>query len=625
MVAVPDNTKPQAITKRNDPRLLTGMQSLLLPLLLMVLRGEKRRILLDRRDYTKERRQRSADAAKLRQKIEAESHLYEKIIIETLARLRFKWVERSRDGGYYQDGKPRRRRRRKIQKVRFELVRFNQYAIYYKIHTRSKRLFGKARSELPDGVYVRDLICDDTVQELSIACQRTVKAKSDDHTKGAWLVLYRTSWGGALPKFLGYTDTLKYYPSDMSALPFILGLGENNRVCSVDFDAFPHCLIAGASGSGKSNILNCFLSSLVRMTTPEQVKLYLIDPKQVELRVYEKAPHLAAPIISGDDLGERTIEVLEACNQIINERTRLMADSFPVCKKLSQYNKRHPDAPLPRIVIVVEEMQSLWETSKQAAQIKRLLTRISAMGRAPGVHLILCTQMPNKRTIPIELKVNLWTKICGRVGSTIESQVVLTTGEAAYIPDIKGRMIYAVDAYKNEIQTPFIEDEDIYISIAIARGREAGMVKYEALKLVFTVDAIAEWIADHREPITNIPHLQKKLTGYAVPGEIVSELIHKIRDEEGYTTAAGRVFIIVNGYLREIKPDRRQHYPEIAAPIIAGLLPAPVIPEPPPAPMPQRKCPRCGVMFTPTASHQKYHDDNCRKLAHRERKKAQQQ
>lgn len=522
------------------------------------------------------------ERAELARVISKEARLYERIVIATLARLGFCWRPSTR----YDDEKARKRAR--LVRVKIELIRFNEAAIYYKVAVRKRGLLG-ARDELPYRTTVRDLMSEETAQELSAACERIVKAKFDP-TKGAWYVVYRNEAGGLLPRLVRYHDMLPHYPPDLTRVPMIIGVGENNTIHEVNIEDYPHGLIAGASNSGKSNMLNNMLSTLIRFTSPSDCQFIMVDPKKVELRFYEDAPHLARPIIY--DV-QTAIEMLAEVSHEIDRRT----EELRRCKvkKISTYNARFPDHPMSRLFVVIEELASLWDVPKFAKRVQMYLQRIANMGRAAGVHLILCTQVPTKEIIPTKLKENLWIRICGRVSSPIGSMVVLGTGDAAWLEAIPGRMVYAIDADKHVIQTPYITDADVELSVAIARGKAEGLITYVQLHVNPQPEAILQRIVTACNGSLSIHVLGQYFGQYAITRDMLKPIVEEVkaRDEIQIGANLYRVKRVGQGAKLElmvevIKDEKPAEKPEKPRPILATLPrpprllpPGPAEPEPP--------------------------------------------
>lgn len=512
-----------------DKKYLTPLQVVIAPYVARFLRRERHERLLKRRQETIAAAIRARELAALKLAIQREARMQAQIVRERLAGIGFSYAH---SGRYAEEGQ---RRRRQVAKIKFELIRYNEYGIWLKVLTHRLRLLGGASNELPHRTTVAALIDPKVEFELSIACGRRVAILANNPRKGVWIVIYRTLSGGMLPALVNYSAVLQYYPPVMDKAHIVLGVGEHNKIAEIDLDSYPHMLIAGAANSGKSNLLNNILASIVRFATPEEIQLILVDPKKVEFVAYQDAPHL---VIFQDDKGEipRIIErvsdairSLRYANRVIDERTEIIKKAR--VKKLSEYNAKHKHEPLPRLVVVIDELASLWRPGrrKERDRVHSLLKRIANMGRAMGVHLILCTQVPTKTNVPMDLKANLWVRVAGKLPDHVSSQIILGTGDAAWIEDIKGRMVYAIDAARHVIQAPRITEDDIYESVRIAKGRAAGLITYVGLEIVPLRDAIlrrliTEDMAIHKRDC------QTYFSVYAVPREFVGVLVDEILD-----------------------------------------------------------------------------------------------
>lgn len=537
--------------------MITALVDLLLSLLWPVLPAITRARISAKRRYEAERARKLREFEQQRRQIEKEARLFRRICTETLARM-----------GFVNESSETNKRRAKRVTVKFEYTRYNEYAIYLKVWVRSQKLF-RAKSELPDRALVSKLSDDDTLHELSYAVQRLVRAKRDDPTKGLWYIIYRNEAAGLLPGLVRYSNIVKLYPADMGYQPrFILGIGENNRAQEIDLDTYPHILIAGAANSGKSNLINNFIASQIRFCTPEQIAFILIDPKRVEFVYYEDIPHLARiedkegplpPIIEESALA---IRALAYANRLIDKRTDMIKGVR--AKKLSEYNARFPDKPLARLVIIIDEVASLWDSAKSRAHVHTLLERIGNMGRAMGVHLILGTQVPTKEVIPTRLKANLWVRISGKMPDTTSSIIIIGTGDAAWIEDVKGRMMFSVDVEKHEFQAPLITNEDIDEAVHIARGKHAGLIRTQALTVIPVRETLLQKIAEIGD--LRVRALHHQLKHYALTQAMIEPFVNEIR-AAGELRLGDQLFVVKGDSLVEKRDE----------PL---LLPMPALPDP---------------------------------------------
>lgn len=497
---------------------LSSTEQLLYPFFAPFLRGERGEHLRRRYHFTRELHQRRADLRRAKREILREARKFAQLIADRWALMGFASYPKDEVLG------ATKRRARRIRKVRFELVRFNEHAIYLKVWVRKPGLFGY-RNMLPYRVRVVDLLSDETLRELEFAVDRKVTSVYDQPRNGAWVIIHRNESGGLLPKLVRFQHMLPYHDSSPDLAAFVLGVGENNTVHTSSLALHPHILIAGASRSGKSNMLNNILASLVRFCTPEQLQLVLIDPKRVELSHYADAPQLARDIVYNES---EAIDLLKWANEEIDRRTEMMTSRKK--KNIRQWNVSYPEQSLPRLVIVVEEVASLYTDSDGSKRkVQRLVRRIASMGAAMGVHLIMCTQMPVVEVIPNPVKVNMLLALSGKVMNTDQSRVILGVGAAAKLPDIPGRMIAAREAKVFELQTPLIEDEDIAECIAIARGRAAGLIALHGYEPCIVPSELMKYIYDKLGGVLSTTALIPKLSEFGITAAMLKPFLEDVK------------------------------------------------------------------------------------------------
>lgn len=481
-------------------RPLTGAALTLYPVLRLLVRGQAGLHLRQRRARTAELLQRRADFKRYEREIRTEIRKYAKLIQDRWALMgmawRYRWTDTAPDD-------TKKSRRKKVQKVQFELVRWREDAIYYKVLVRKKTMFGY-KNMLPYKVMVGDLVGEIALKELQAACERKVSAVWDNPRHGVWIIVHRTEDSGLLPKRVEWDHMLPHVDADMSRGYFVIGVRENNRIYQASLADRPHILIAGASNSGKSTMLNNILSTWVRFATPDEIKLILIDPKRVELVQYKDAPHLA------EDFGiifdfDRALKALDWALREIHRRTDILATNLVT--NIATWNKKYPNRAMPRLVIVIEELASLYPDPRSSTLVKDYLAKITNMGRAMGVHLIACTQLPIKQVIPSNIKVNMWLRIAGRVQNPQESMVILGTGDAAWLPAVPGRMVAAGDGYKTEVQTPYIGQKQIFEAIAIANGRRLEILTMYGHEPRIVPGKLLEYIIKHLKGTLSLPKL----------------------------------------------------------------------------------------------------------------------
>jgi hypothetical protein len=244
-----------------------------------------------------------------------------------------------------------------------------------------------------------------------------------------------------------------------SQLAVALGRDVAGRVRVGDLARFPHVLIAGATGTGKSVCLNAFIASLLASATPEDVRLLMIDPKLVELAVYNGVPHLLAPVVTEV---EGVVGVLRRALAEMERRYRLFAQLG--VRNLEGYCRqtgRRPELErLPAIVVIVDELADLMMAAP--AEVEGLICRLAQVGRAAGLHLVVATQRPSVDVITGLIKANISTRISFMVSSAVDSRTILDAGGAEHLLGRGDMLFQPADAGKAErVQGAFVGDEEI--------------------------------------------------------------------------------------------------------------------------------------------------------------------
>ncbi len=255
--------------------------------------------------------------------------------------------------------------------------------------------------------------------------------------------------------------------SKKGRLPIALGEDVKGQPVLADLARMPHLLIAGATGSGKSVCVNAIISCLLLTHTPDDLRLLLIDPKMVELSVYDGIPHLLSPVITEVD---RAAGVLFWAVKEMERRYQLLNKGG--ARDLARYNARlrkQGEKPLPYIVIVVDEMADLMMAAPE--EVEKHVCRLAQMARAVGIHLIIATQRPSVDVITGLIKANFPARIAFAVTSQVDSRVILDTPGAERLLGRGDMLFMAPDASKLErIQGTFVSDEEIQRLIHYWKG-----------------------------------------------------------------------------------------------------------------------------------------------------------
>jgi S-DNA-T family DNA segregation ATPase FtsK/SpoIIIE len=216
-------------------------------------------------------------------------------------------------------------------------------------------------------------------------------------------------------------DVYQDPPIDWSPLAVWLGKDVSGRAIGADLAHMPHLLVAGTTGSGKSGAVNAMLSSILLRATPHDVRLVLIDPKQVELNHYESIPHLLTPVITNprmaaNALGNLVREMEQRYGMMSLARTRSLLE-------LNRHRAGRGEAPLPYILCVIDELADLMMVAP--ADVETAIIRLAQKARAVGIHLVLATQSPRVDVITGLIKANVPSRIAFAVSSQTDSRVIL--------------------------------------------------------------------------------------------------------------------------------------------------------------------------------------------------------
>ena len=249
------------------------------------------------------------------------------------------------------------------------------------------------------------------------------------------------------------------FRSARSALSFAVGMDIAGNSIVGNISKMPHMLIAGTTGSGKSVCMNCLILSLLYKSSPEDVRLIMIDPKMVEFGVYNGIPHLYIPVVTDP---KKAAGALQWSVVEMMKRYRLFADSKAGIRDLATYNayqKKNGGETLPNLVIVIDELADLMMTA--AKEVEESICRVAQMGRAAGVHLVIATQRPSVDVITGLMKANIPSRIALSVSSSMESRIIMDQPGAEKLVG-NGDMLYSPIGMSKplRVQGAFVSDED---------------------------------------------------------------------------------------------------------------------------------------------------------------------
>ncbi|HEX4576544.1 MAG TPA: DNA translocase FtsK, partial [Edaphobacter sp.] len=251
-----------------------------------------------------------------------------------------------------------------------------------------------------------------------------------------------------------------------SKLAIALGKDINGRIVTADLASMPHVLIAGSTGSGKSVAINAMIMSVLFKSTPEQVRMILVDPKRVELGMYEGIPHLFTPIITEAKLAANA---LRNAVREMERRLKLLAANH--VRNIDQFNKLFDHGseylfedvnqePLPYIIIIIDELADLMMLDR--ANVEESITRLAQMARAVGIHLVLATQRPSVDVITGLIKANVPTRMSFRLATKVDSRTIIDSNGAESLLG-RGDMLYLPPGTSRvqRVHAPFVTEKEI--------------------------------------------------------------------------------------------------------------------------------------------------------------------
>jgi S-DNA-T family DNA segregation ATPase FtsK/SpoIIIE len=268
--------------------------------------------------------------------------------------------------------------------------------------------------------------------------------------------------------FLREVIESRAFRESSSKLTIALGKTIDGLNYVADLAKMPHLLIAGTTGAGKSVGVNSLIVSILYRARPDEVKFILIDPKRLELGLYEDIPHLAAPIITDPKLASRSLkwavgEMEKRYRDLAGWGVRnIDGYNAEIMRRnlVQEYDERgEPHKPLPYIVIIIDELADLMMTSGR--EVEESITRLAQMARAVGIHLVLATQRPSVDVITGLIKANFPSRISFRVSSKVDSRTIIDTngaehllgrGDMLFLPPGTSRLIRVHGAYVDETE-----------------------------------------------------------------------------------------------------------------------------------------------------------------------------
>jgi DNA segregation ATPase FtsK/SpoIIIE, S-DNA-T family len=270
------------------------------------------------------------------------------------------------------------------------------------------------------------------------------------------------------PNIVTLGDIFDELPTSASPLSVWLGKDISGASVWADLARMPHILIAGTTGSGKSGCINTMLCSILLRATPDDVRMILVDPKRVELGLYESIPHLLTPVVSSPKAASAVLT-----NVLTEMDGRYERMSLARARNLSELNRalrRRGDPPLPLLLVVIDELADLMMVSPQ--EVEDAVIRLAQKSRAVGIHLVLATQRPSVDVITGMIKANVPSRIAFAVSSQTDSRVILDSSGAESLLG-QGDMLFKPlgTSRLQRVQGAYVSEEEIALVVEQCRSQ----------------------------------------------------------------------------------------------------------------------------------------------------------
>ena len=347
-----------------------------------------------------------------------------------------------------------------VKKVRFSHAVAERNAIWLQIDT----------AHLPYGVDILQLIDDEGVlTNVSSSLRHHVEGRYDVE-KGAWLCIERGRGVRGIPQNVTYKKSMELMPQNANSFTIPLGETVNSKRIYRDLRKFPHMLVGGATGQGKTSYLNVILAALIERNTTDDLKMILVDLKGgVEFEYYRGVPHLwKISSIAPDGIVGRNADVIPLLEHLIEEgERRLNIFRRAGVSNIGDFNTRKRTKRMSRVLIVFDEWArvALRENGNKADQ---LLSEITAMYRAVGFHVLLATQTPKVQVVSTLIKTNFSARLAFGVPDNTASRVIIDNTKAKGLGP-QGRAIFQFGIMQVETQVPWIEKSELLAIIKEAQ------------------------------------------------------------------------------------------------------------------------------------------------------------
>ena len=326
----------------------------------------------------------------------------------------------------------------------------------------------------------------------------------------------------------------KEFRDAKSKLTFALGKDAAGEVVTTDIAKMPHVLIAGSTGSGKSVCINTLITSIIYKAKPSEVKLVMVDPKVVELSIYNGIPHLLIPVVTDP---KKAAGALAWAVQEMENRYHLFAEKN--VREIEGYNqaleKEGLDEKLPQIVIIIDELADLMMVASK--DVEEAICRLAQKARAAGMHLVIATQRPSVDVITGLIKANIATRIAFAVTSQIDSRTILDVGGAEKLLG-KGDMLFAMSGgqKKQRVQCAYISDGEVESIVEFLKANGGATYSEDVLEKIEKANSTDKEIDEDLDDDTD-PFLMEAIESVIEMGQASASYIQR-KFKVGYARAA---------------------------------------------------------------------------------------
>jgi DNA segregation ATPase FtsK/SpoIIIE-like protein len=369
--------------------------------------------------------------------------------------------------------------------------------------------------------------------DLSLSVGHRVTCEYSE-IQGFWYIVERSTGVRGVPAHVKFVDMLERFPSSADGLYLPIGMGANRKPIYWSAGSFYHAIIGGATGSGKSVLINSWIVTLVRRNVPGKLQMLMIDLKGgVEFQSYEGIPHLLTDI-PGVPTGivNRREDVVGALRHVYNiGEARLNTLRETGHRDIGRYNAHRRSAPMSHIFVIADELADLMMDRDIKRDAEELIANMAARHRAAGIHLILCTQMPKVEVITGRIKANCPLRVALSCATNVASMVIIDNGNAHNLAP-KGRAI-AQFIQEVEVQTPLITDQ--IINDTVAGAIDSQYQELEAKHDVTRLEVL-NWALSNNDGRLTVRTLYQQ---FASRGITVEELSTWLEEMENQTIIVG--------------------------------------------------------------------------------------